>query len=826
MKRLTKALVLGATALGSGLVATAAQAQVEVIRVTAQKREQTLQETPVAVSAVTAEQIEQAGVSDIRDLKTMVPTLTVEQYSRPGVTEFGLRGIATSGDNIGLEPSVGVFVDGVYRSRAGAAINDFLSLERVEVLRGPQSTLFGKNTPAGVISFHTQEPDYEAGGAGEITVGNNSLLIVKGTVTGPIVEDKLAFRLDAVRHTRDGFIENVAQNEDTNNRNRYDLRGQLLWDVAPNTSVRLIADYGVADEDCCAAPFSYHRPQNLLALQALGATIIPDDPFRREVAFNGDLNTEIKTRGISAEVNHDFGELELTSITAFRAYDDTSVIDPDFTDLDLTGRRVIDTGYKTFTQELRIADSNGGSFDWLAGVYYYDQDLDSESQVPFGAQLRPFMDLATGGAITQLETALGAPAGSFLAGEINGVPQGLTNERYEVGTTSWSIFGQGDWYLTDRLTLTAGLRYSQEDKDIDADIEINDAFGAVDLVAVGEQQILAAAFTQATGLAPTPANFAAVPQAFAGAQAYAAANRENPDVNALLRLAPLQFNPPADDYARSRSEDNVSGTFKLSYDVTENTNVYASYSRGYKAGGFNVSAYAAVNDAVEFDAEIADNYEIGLKTRIFDETLQIHSALFDLTLNDFQANTFTGTSFVLDNAGKIVIRGLEVDSVWAPNEDWNFTAGFAYFFDADYDEYTNGPCDDLNTSSSCLVNSVQDLSGRRKSGTSKLKASFSGTRYFQIAGLDAYVRGEAYYRSPFNMGNDLDPRKWTDEYWILNASAQVSDPNSFWALQAWVRNLADEDYFQGTFSSVGQPGSLNAYVGDPRTYGLSLRFDF
>ncbi|WP_019960034.1 TonB-dependent receptor [Woodsholea maritima] len=826
MKRFSKAIALGVTALGTGLISTAAMAQVEVITVTAQKREQTLLETPVAVTAVSADQIEESGIKDVRDLQTLVPSLTIAQFSRPGVTEFGIRGIATSGDNIGLEPSVGVFVDGVYRSRSGAAINDFLSLERVEVLRGPQSTLFGKNTPAGVIAFHTAKPEYEAGGAAELTVGNNALLVAKGTITGPIVEDTLAFRLDAVRHSRDGFLKNVATGDDVNNRDRYDVRGQLLWDISDNTSVRFIGDYGVMDEDCCAAPFSYHRPQNLAALQFLGATIVRADPFRREVAFDGAVNTEIKTRGLSAEVNHDFGELELTSITAWRGYDDTSRIDADFTDLALTGSRYIDTGYKTFTQELRIADNNGGNFDWLAGVYYYSQDLTYDSQVPYGAMLRPFMDLATGGAIAQLESALNVPTGTFLAGELGGVKQGLTNENYAVDTRSWSVFGQGDWYINDRLTLTAGLRYSKEEKDIDAKVDINDPFSALNFVAIGEQQIAAAAFFQATGLPLTPANIALAPQAYAGATAYAAANKENPQVNALLGLRPLQFNPPASDYARSRSEDNVSGTLKLSYDVNPLTNVYASYSRGYKAGGFNVSAFAVVNDAVEFDPEVADTIELGLKTRLFNETLQVNTALFDTKLKDFQANTFTGTSFVLDNAGEVMVRGLEVENVWVPNEDWTFTGGFTYLLDNEYSEYKNAPCDDLNVSAACLLTNTQDLTGRRLSASSKLVGSVTGMRFFTVMGLDGYIRGEAYYRSAYNMGSDLDPRKVQDEFWLFNASAQIAHPESNWALQAWVRNLANKDYLQGTFSSVGQPGSMNAYVGDPRTYGLTLRLNF
>lgn len=888
MRTFTKAGLASATALAAGLVTSDALAQVEIITVTAQKREQTLQDTPVAVSAVTAETLEDAAIRDIRDLQASVPTLRVSQFSRPGVTEFAIRGIGTSADNIGLEPSVGVFVDGVYRARAGAAINDFLSLERVEVIRGPQSTLFGRNTPAGVVSFVTRAPEYEFGGEAEFTYGNYNQYIGKATVTAPIVEDTLAFRLDGVFNARDGFIDNRTSEdaEAVNDRNRYDVRGQLLWEPSGATSVRLIADFGEIDEACCAAPFLTQLPQNRLALAVLGATLLPDDPWNYDVAFDGRLNTVIETQGVSAEVNHVLGEYDLTSITALRSYRDESDIDADFTDVDLAGRRFIDNGYDTFTQEFRIAETNGGRFDWLAGAYYYHQELDYDSEVPYGSQLREFLDLATRG---ELENAFGAAAAndllnSFGVPSTGGVPtlvenillsnvpnpnnpflttpnaavagsvvppgtflgggQGLVRETYAVTTDSLAFFGQGDWYVTDRLTVTAGLRFTYEEKEIDADINIQDPWSALNFVQLGQDLRLVVPpgadpnNPMGTCLDPSDANTCAfllpslvaqLDPATAGALGLdpftplTLEQAQNPQINPFLLFSPLQFNPPAGDYSRSRDEDNISGLFRLAYDVNDNWNVYASYSQGFKAGGFNVSAFATVTDAFEFDAETATTIEIGAKASLLQNTLQINAAAFDNSLEDFQANNFTGTSFVLDNAGEVITRGIELDTVWSPNNVFTGTAAVSYLLDAEYESYENAPCDDLNQSQSCLLTNTQDLSGRRLAGASKMTASVSGTLNFSINGLNVSTRGEAYYRSSYNTGGDLDPRKVQEEFTLFNASVTVAPPRDGWEVQLWGRNLTDEEYLAGSFSSVGQPGSLNAYPGDPLTYGLSLR---
>lgn len=819
MKSSIRAIALASTALGASLVISdIAAAQVDTITVTAQRREQTLQETPVAVSAVPEAQLELGQIRDVRDLQQLVPSLRVSQFSRSGVTEFAIRGLGTSADNVGLEPSVAVFVDNVYRSRQGASINDFLSLERVEVLRGPQSTLFGKNSPAGVVHFITQAPEYEFGAVGEVTVSNYDGRIFRGTVTGPIMDGNAAVRFDFNRNTRDGFLDNVTTGGTLNNRDRMSFRGQFASDLGDNVAVRLIADWGNVNEDCCAAPFSFHLPQNAAALGILGGTVLPADPFRRQVATNSPVNTQIDTRGLSGQVDIDFDGFQFTSITAYRYFRDDNEIDADFTDVDLSRTRALDTQYGTFTQEFRVTSTGDNMVDWLLGAYFFDQDMSHQDITRYGSDLRPFADLVSGGGISALEAGLGVPAGTFLA-----AGQGR-QEDYDLTTESWSLFAQADWHVTDRFTVTAGIRYTEEDKTIDADLNVNDPFSALNFVQIGYQQIFATVFVQLTGLPPTPANIAANPQAAAQADAAARAGSTNPQVNTLLQLTPLQFSPPAPDYAAARSEDNTSGNIILSYDVTDNLNVYASYSTGYKAGGFNVSSTAAIANALEFDPEISTNIEFGVKTTLLDNTMRLDFAAFSQTLEDFQSNNFNGTAFVLDNAGEVVVRGIEIESLWQPNDSFMWTGGLTYLLDAEYERYTNAPCDDLNQSSQCLINGTQDLTGRRLAGAAKTTATTTATWFFPVGNnWGGFVRGEVFYTSGRNLGGDADPRKYQDGFALYNASFGFGADDESWGVQFWGRNLADEEYLVGEFSSVGQPGSLNGYPGDPRTYGVTLR---
>lgn len=834
MKSITKASLLGATALGAGLMGTAAVAQVDVITVTAQKREQTLQEVPVAVTVVTEELLENAQILDIVDLQTAVPSLRVSQNQSPANTSFSIRGLGSDTNNFGLEPSVGIFVDGVYRSRNGAAVNDFLGLERVEVLRGPQSTLFGKNTSAGVISFTTAEPSMEFGAEAVASIGNLDLYRGQAMVEGPILEDMVAARIDVNWQERDGYVDNLAGGPSLNDRDRWGVRGQFLIEPSSRLSVRVIGDHNSIDENCCAAPFAFHPPGNAFILGFLGGTVVPPDPDGGDaVAVDEDVAAKIVNQGISAEVNYEFDGFTLTSITAYREYDERQRIDPDWVDLTMTDLRQLDHEYETTTQEFRITSTGDRTVDWVGGFYYFNQDLSARNTTRYGPDLRPFADLFSdldgnpatpGSLIDVIEGLCNGPFGPFVPGCVPGSylaqGQGLPVSFFEQEAESWAVFGQADWHITDRLTLTGGLRYTEEDKELDSAITVNDPFSAVDLVAVSVPIL------QAFGLTPA--------QAAALAPVACLPGQTIPTCNPILGLSALQFFPPAPSVSGDFADDDISGTIRLAYDLTPSVNVYASWTTGYKAGGFALDASAARVGDFTFDAETTTSYEIGLKGFFLDDTVQANFALFQQESEDFQTNVFTGSTFVPDNAGSILLQGLEGDITWAPNQRFNVNWGFTYMFEMEYEEFENAQCPVSDPSGCTFITSplnnalvpVQDLSGKQLAGAARFVSSL-GASYTQPVGnnLEVGLYGDFYYTSDRFLDVTLDPLLTQDDVYVFNASVSLGNRDGDWELQAWGRNLTDYDYVYTKFFST-LPGSVNAYPAEPRTYGLTLRMRY
>jgi len=351
MQKSIRGLALGSTALAMAVIAAAPvySQTMDTITVTAQRRETTLQDTPVAVTAVSGDVLEQSQLRDVRDLQTLVPSLSVSQNASSSNTSFSIRAVGSSTFNFGIEPSVGVFVDGVYRSRNGASIGDFLGVERIEVLRGPQSTLFGKNTSAGVINFVTQTPSDEFGYEAEMTLGSFNQRTFRGMVESGLGEG-IAGRLDVNINQRDGFIVNVPDGRDVNERDRWGWRGQLYFEPNDRFSLRIIGDMQEIDENCCAAPFTRVSPGNAGAFTILGVTQLPVNPFSGRVAIDGSVSSFVESGGLSVEANWEFDGVTFTSITADRAYNEDQDIDPDWVDQPFNQRRFLDQDYQTTTQ--------------------------------------------------------------------------------------------------------------------------------------------------------------------------------------------------------------------------------------------------------------------------------------------------------------------------------------------------------------------------------------------------------------------------------------------------------------------------------------------
>lgn len=844
--------------------------RLNTVTITATKREQTLQDTPVAVSVVDDEVIEKANIQDLGDLQSVVPSLQVGQLQSSANTNFIIRGFGNGANNAGIEPSVGVFIDGVYRSRSAAQISDLPNLQRVEVLRGPQSTLFGKNASAGVISIATRKPQFEQGGSIEASAGNYNAFRLKGDVTGPI-SDTVAYSASAYLNQRDGYADDLATGQDVNERNRWGVRGQLLFTPTEDFELRVIGDYDKIDELCCVASNLVDGPTGE-TIALLGGALDSENPYSYDVYNNFGSENDIENSGISIQADYALSFADLTSITAFRNSSLVQNADSDFTSADLVGRNFNDTDIDTFTQELRLSSNNTeGMIDWMVGAFYFDESVEVENEFFYGADFRQFLDIEAtwAGAAAQaaaasqpiptrtdiagalgagfvtspldsIETALGLPAGLAFAQ----AGQGMT-ESFGQDNTAWSIFGTVDVHLNDRLTATVGLNYTEDEKDARGAIANTDIFSGLDMVEIGFAQALAGVGVDATDPAQVAAFAQGNPTAFAAIQAASADPAQNP----LLGLTALQFLPPFLAFPNvvedgQTDDSNTSYTLRLAYDATDNLNAYVSYATGFKASSWNLSrdsrpfpadfipGSAVTNPASSpiRDAGLAVNnlttgtryagpeesevYEIGLKGSF--NTVAFNLAVFEQKIEGFQSNVFTGTGFALANAGEQSTTGVEFDTTWQATD--NLTLTFAgTFLDPTYDSFENS--------------ASGDISGQTPSGIPEVSTSLAANYEFTFRNLDSFVRGDWQYQEETDFFDNpanqalLETVGYSSEVNLINASAGFVTENGL-GVSIWGRNIFDDEFITTAFPSVAQAGSLSGYPNQPATYGVTVRKTF
>lgn len=839
------------------------------IIVTATKREQTLQDVPVAVTVTTAKTLEQAQIRDLKDLVSVVPSLRVTQLQSSANTNFIIRGFGNGANNAGIEPSVGVFIDGVYRSRSAAQIGDFPDVQRIEVLRGPQSTLFGKNASVGVISIVTDAPKFGFGGNVEASYGNYDALILKGVVTGPVSE-QLAVSLAGGINKRDGYNQDLGTGNRTNERNRWFVRGQALWEPTAQTRVRLIGDYSKIDEICCGV-VNLQPSLATLAIRALGGQVNgPDAIFADKVYSNIDSTNNIENWGISGQIDHDIGPLTLTSITAYRRTNAVTDQDSDFSSADLIGRNAADQSIKTFTQEVRLATNLEGPLNFILGGYYFNESITQANQINWGASARGYADFIirglTGNAqsLPLLEATIGSLTGTNQTGRFFANGQGL-DERYRLKNEAWSFFAQADFKIGDRITVTGGINYTRDRKDFAATATSSDVFANLDLVQIGAtalgQQFVATALgtsdpaTIAAFAAANPTQFAALQAqavSFAALNANlsttAAAADSNPLTvgNPLLALKRLQYLPPflgvpnAVEPGRT-NDDKFTYVVRVAYDVNSAINVYASYATGFKASSINLSrdSRPALSDRDALIArgltvvnqtygsrfagpETSTVYEIGLKANWGLVTANL--AAFDQQIDGFQSNTFTGSGFVLANAGTQSVRGIEFEGSVKPVKGLLFNVSMTYL-DPRYDNF--------------VFSAVGDLSGTRPAGIPAISSTFVATYDHEFAGGHHLIlRGDYHYESPVQIVEGLPgflsggtaaavaaARPWRREVSEINASISWVMPSGV-ELTAWGRNLGNNRYLLSIFDSPAQEGSISGYTNQPRTYGVAARYRF
>ncbi len=884
----------------------AAAADSNVIIVTATRRASPLSEVPIAVSAVTAASLQNSGANDIRQLNQLAPSLLVSSSGTEANGAARIRGIGTVGDNPGLESSVAVFIDGVYRSRTGAGLSDLGEIERIEVLRGPQGTLFGRNTSAGLINIVSKAPEFKFGASGEITYGNYDFWRVAGRVTGPLSE-QVALSLDGVWSKRDGFMDLVdaAGNKvgDTNDRDRYFVRGQALIEPNDALSIRLIGDYTNRDEHCCAAAYisttetvdptpgvpgdyavspSTNRIVRILNAIRPGSVPTSPNPYAREayITAGREYGSKLRDWGLSGEINYDFGAAKLTSITAYRDYKSKDFGDYDYSASDILYRDPNTfRQFKTFTQELRLqGEAFSGGLDWLVGGYYANEKLTLRDNIVFGADygkfatcrlltanLTPTQSAAfpyaacgsapgVAGLISALVPAPLQPAFTALANIPSG--SGDTNSRYFQKSENWALFTHNIWHITDRIDFTAGLRYTHETKDFSASLANNNA------TCPALQTALAGAVAGGLG-APAAA-------AARGILALACLGNSSTGLNAL-------------SLNDSISDGEFSGTAVLSFKPVDRLMVYASYSRGYKAGGYNLDRFELGNTglstltsspatyffprtnadaaSLRFAPEKVDAFEVGLKyaTRGFSANI----AAFRQEFENFQLNTFNGTSFVvqningcgaaltpgsIDTGGQrcasgdvepgLISQGVEVELSASPIPEVRVSGGLTYA-EAKFKKRLVGSSDGQTPLDPALFL----LPGNFNSNAPEIVTtmSFAWTPRLGDSGLTGLVYFDGRMTSDYNTGSDLFPEKEQDGYSVWNARVGVRGQDERWAVEFWGQNVFNTKYTQVAFNSplqgsgsvasvrAGSPLAtqlFSAYLAEPRTYGVTLRGKF
>ena len=834
------------------------------IIVTATKRELTLLDTPVAVSVTSAQTIEQAQIRDLNDLQSVVPSLRVAQLQSSANTNFIIRGFGNGANNAGIEPSVGVFVDGVYRSRTAAQISDLPNVARIEVLRGPQSTLFGKNASAGVISIVTREPSFEPEGSVEISYGNYNAVVGKAYLSGPI-SDSLAVSVAAGLNMRDGYAEDPASGVDTNDRNRMFGRGQLLFDNGSDLSVRLIADYDRIDENCCGV-VNLQSSAATAAILALGGQVSdPNDPYADVVYNNFPSTNDIENYGFSGQIDYELDAVTLTSITAYRETRGDFRQDVDFTSADLL-RRDNAQQLDTFTQELRVA-GEFGPVSALLGAFFFDESVVETQDVTRGDNFRTFADLSIGGngsgaAVRNLEgtigTLYGNPAqfiGQFF------VPGVAETGSFALDNQAISIFGQFDIEVTNGLVLTLGGNYTMDEKQSVTDYQSTDVFSNIDLVDAGRRAITAQGIATTVGqllMLGRPATQAEVggfaqvnpggfAQVQAGAAAFAAANANNAAVNPLLGARALQLFPRfvnvPNSVERAETDDNdFAYTVRLAYDVSPDINLYASYATGFKASSFNLS-----RDSRPFSGDAAALASAGLtpnnltygsrfaapeESTVFElgfkgnwDRVSANLTGFRQDIDGFQSNTFTGAGFFLANAGKQRTWGVEFESTANPIDP--LALNFAVtWLDPTYVSFP--------------ASVVGDLSGFTPPGISEWTVVLGGQWTQELGnGSQLIARSTFHYESETDIveglagflpdGQDAAvaaAAQFTRQVDDLSASLTYVFADTDLELSIWGRNLLDDRYLQSIFDSVGQPRAISGYTNQPRTYGATARYRF
>jgi iron complex outermembrane receptor protein len=735
MNRKTLAVQVGIALAASVSSASAQQSPgfaLEEVVVTAQKREQSMQDVPISVQAFSSQAIRELGATVMSDLEHIAPSFEMGGLGNGSQQNFGLRGIVDYSRNVGVDSRMGVYIDGVFQGRSFSADKPLLGLESVEILRGPQGTLFGKNTVSGAINLVTKRPGEETEGEFQVEYGNEGYARGAGYLSGKLT-DTLYASGSLSYDENDGYYRNTTLNKDTGDYDRTAWRAKVLWLPTDRLEIILAGDGSDYDSNDVIAS------------------------LRTEPAFktsqNYESNDEVKFWGSSATVNYDIGEYTLTSISAYRDSQYDTEHDDDLTPLDIqVSYRGEDTDQ--FSQELRLVSPKLERYDWVAGLYYFDGDQEAENRACFGVDLYNLL-------IPPL-----APFAEALKG--CGVsPAKVTSETY-------AAYLHGNYRFSEKWELTAGVRYTYEEKDVRWE-QFNEP----------NDPATAAVLEGLTGLPLTQA-----PGALFGA---------------------INYDPFTDD----RDEDDVSPTIGINFFPNEQVLIYAKYARGFKSGGYNADFMTDGLEFFEYEDESVDSYEIGIKSTLFDDTLQLNATGFISEFDDYQVFQFVTNSegantLQLTNAAQATTQGVELETVYIPTARLRFIVN-ATWLDASYDEFANPDPEQPDFDDNDLPYAPE-------------WKMFAGVQYIQPIGdlgnltlnVD-YSYTDDQYSDPSN--SEVDG---IDSYGLWNARLAWTPISERWELAAWGKNLSDKEY--NTVNSDNFLETPRTVWGPPQLYGLSFTY--
>jgi len=767
-------LPLAISLLATPALADEATPQTDIL-VTARRHAEYAQDVPAALSVVGADLLASTKSVNLQQISTLVPALNYSS-ANPRNTAFTLRGlgssvVSVSQANDGLEPGVGFYVDEVYHARPATAAFDFTDIDHIEVLRGPQGTVFGKNTTAGAISILTQKPSFTFGAEGEVSYGQQNFRQAKLALTGPLIPDLAAFRASGQITKRDGVIYNTATGRYLNSIDNAALRGQILLTPAPNVTLRLIGDWSSFKGECCTqvyvrtAPTLKPAAQQYAALAAgLGYTPPSTNPYARLTDIDAAVGTNTQEGGASATAELTLGHATLTAITAWRFWDWDAANDRDYTGIPIQLSQHIPSRQDQISQELRIASNTKGLLDYVGGFYYFHQKIVGHPTSTYGSQATYWL----------------LPAGR---------PSNLLDGYSQTGTTdfrisSYALFAEATLHPTSRLALTGGLRDTWEDKQ-----------GIYDTSTSG-------------GLATTTASLLSDKASILRAQSYSARTSET-GLSGRATLA-WHFIPTAQIYGNFASGQK-SGGLNMS-----GLPVYPSGVSGH-ASGDPILSTALIRPERNF------TWELGLKSQWLGGKATLNLAAYSTVVHDFQANVVDNAAVValrsyLANIPRVTVKGLEVDATWQALSWLTLRASGAYTHGR-YASYPSGPCPiELTGSATTQCN----LTGKGLPGVPAWSGALGGQATHTWANHEVYLRADATFRtSTYGEATD-SPYTTIAGYTLVNAALGVH-LNPHTTVEIFARNLTNANYLQNITVQAGNSGLIVGTPSDPRLIGATLR---